>query len=258
MDRPPLTLDGKRALVTGGSRGIGAGIVTDLLARGARVVSIDPVEPEAGGSDAAFRWVQGDVAEPADCARAVAEARDGFGGLDVLVNNAGISMPGRLEDPDTANKLDRQLKVNLYGTIYTITAALDLLKANPSGGAIINISSIAAYVVNPVIHPGYACSKGAQIALSRYIAAGYGKYGIRCNAVLPGAVATELWQGLPEVARNLYDELHPLGVGEVRDVASLVSFLASDDARWISGAILVIDGGNLAAGGLAAFAKSVL
>ena len=253
-----MTLSGKCAIVTGGSRGIGSEVVARLLRDDCFVINLDPARPAAAEGDRAQRWVEGDVTKKDDRGRALAIAENHMGALDVLVNNAGISRPGRIEDDDGDEIAANVIAVNLLGTISMVGDAMPLMKKSRCGASIVNISSIGAHVINPAVHPSYAASKGGQLSLTRYLAAGYAKYGVRCNAVLPGAVRTELWGTLDATTQTLYADLHPLGIGECSDIASLVAFLSSDEAKWLSGAEIVLDGGNLSAGGLAQFSRKVL
>lgn len=249
---------GRCGIVTGGAAGIGAAVARRLALEGCHVIILDCARCPDGLDESAFTWVEGDVTIHSDRTRATDIVAQRFGSLQVLVNNAGISFAGRIEDGDASVRSSRVLEVNLGGTIHMSGVAIPLMKASPHGAAIVNIASIGARVANPPIHPSYAASKGGQIALTHALAAGYGQYGIRCNAILPGAVRTELWTQLSDDTRKRYADLHPLGIGEVTDVAALVAFLASDEGRWISGAEIVIDGGNISSGGLAAYAREVL
>jgi NAD(P)-dependent dehydrogenase (short-subunit alcohol dehydrogenase family) len=245
------------ALVTGGGRGLGAAIAARFAAEGARAVFVmDIAAPpvEAPG----VTYLLGDVTRPADCNRCAAEARGAHGRIDALVNNAGISRAGFIHAASSAIDWRDVLDVNLNGAFHMIQAVLPhMMEAGPPS-CILNISSIAADVVNPVIHPGYAASKGALISLTRHLAVTHARFGIRCCAIAPGAVRTSLWDGLTDDVKALYAGLHPLGVGDPDDVAALTAFLASDEARWITGAVLHIDGGNLASGGLSAYARQTV
>ncbi|HEU5057713.1 MAG TPA: SDR family oxidoreductase [Kofleriaceae bacterium] len=250
-------LAGKVALVTGASRGLGAAMAERFVAEGARAVfSMDIAAPER--EVAGVRWLSGDVSRPEDCRGAVEAVLAACGRIDVLVNNAGIGRPGTAHGARSLDHWREVLAVNLTGAFQMIHAVLPGMMASPGGAVILNVASIAAEVVNPVIHPGYAASKGALVSLTRHLAATHAKFGIRACAIAPGAVRTALWDGLPADVQQRYGDLHPLGVGDPGDVAALAAFLVSDEARWITGTVVHLDGGNLCAGGLAAYAREVV
>jgi NAD(P)-dependent dehydrogenase (short-subunit alcohol dehydrogenase family) len=263
MDEITSGLSGRVAIVTGaGSRaeGIGNGRAASiLLAReGARVVLVDTV-PEwvarthamiaAEGGEA--RVVEADVTRPADCRRIVAEAMACWGRLDVLVNNVGIGGP-----PGTAVEVD--LEAWNHGLLVNVTSMMLMAKhAIPEmlrnrGGAIVNIASVAGLLGG---HPNllYATSKGAVVQMTRAMAVHHGKDGIRVNCVCPGMVYTPMvYAGgmsaaLREARRNR-SILKTEGAGW--DVGAAVIYLASDRARWITGAILPVDAGATATTGL--------
>lgn len=251
-------LAGRVVLVTGASRGLGAAMASRFVAEGARaVISMDIAPPEDGGV-AGVRWLLGDVSSADDCRRCVETVIAVSGRIDVLVNNAGISRPGTAHGARSLDDWRDVLDVNLTGAFNMIHAALPHMMATAEDSCILNVASIASEVVNPVIHPGYAASKGALISLTRHLAATHAKFGIRSCAIAPGAVRTALWDGLPDDVQRRYGDLHPLGVGAPSDVASLAAFLVSDEARWITGTCVHLDGGNLCAGGLAAYAREVV
>jgi NAD(P)-dependent dehydrogenase (short-subunit alcohol dehydrogenase family) len=250
-------LAGKVALVTGASRGLGAAMTARFVAEGARAVfsmDIAPPEHELPGVRSLF----GDVSRADDCRRCVEAVVAASGRIDILVNNAGIGRPGTAHGERSLDDWRDVLAVNLTGAFHMIHAALPFMMASPEDSCILNVASIAAEVVNPVIHPGYAASKGALISLTRHLAATHAKFAIRACAIAPGAVRTALWDGLPADVQERYRVLHPLGVGAPSDVAALAAFLVSDEARWITGTVVHLDGGNLCAGGLAAYAREVV
>jgi NAD(P)-dependent dehydrogenase (short-subunit alcohol dehydrogenase family) len=252
-----MRLESKVAIVTGGSNGLGAAIVQQFAHEGAYTVNMDIVAPNES-LPPGTRFIQGDVSKPEDCERVVQQTVTWFGCLHVLVNNAGISFPGTLHGKDSITLWHKMLDTNLNGLFYMTRAALPVMMAEKKLCAIINMSSIGARVINPVIHPAYSASKGAIIALTHVMAPAYAKYGIRCNAICPGGVKTPLWYTLPEEVQKEYDDLHPLGAGTPEDVAHLAVFLASDESKWMTGSIVDIDGGNLCAGGLAQAAKEIV
>jgi len=242
---------GKVAIVTGSARGIGAAIATRLGVEGAKVVVFD-IDEESGrrrvkdlegmGVEAIF--VHGDVAVEADVARCVGEAVRIFGGVDVLVNNAGIGGSGRPIFDQTIEEWNRVIGVNLTGPyLFSKHAAKEMAKRG--GGVIVNIASTRALQSEPNTEP-YSASKGGLLALTHSLAISLAKYRIRVVAVSPGWVDTSSWRYPPSRAAltRLDHEQHPAGrVGMPEDIASLVAFLASDEASWITGVNIVIDGG---------------
>jgi len=259
-------LAGRKALVTGGARGLGAGMAEALARAGAAVV-IGDVQEDLGKttadalreSGAAAEFVPLDVTDDASWDRAVAEAIRLLGGLDILVNNAGIEISSLLVDVSAADAR-RMLDVNVLGTTLGIKHGLRAMRpGGPAGGggAIVNVSSVAATIAFPAIAV-YSATKSAVDRLTRVAAMESGKlgYGVRVNCVYPGLVPTEmgaklaqdmatlgLWES-PEAAVGDVIGLTPLGrLGEVADMADAVVFLASDGARFITGAGLPVDGG---------------
>jgi len=243
-------LDGKVAIVTGASKGIGAGIARHLAEEGAAVVvnyasSKDAAEgvvtevTRAGGRAIA---VQADVSRAADVARLFAEAKRAFGRVDILVNNAGIYEFGALEDVTEAN-FHRQFDLNVLGLLL---ASKEAVKHFEDGGSIVNISSIVSTLAPPNAAV-YAGSKAAVDAITGSLAKELGPRNIRVNAVRPGMVETEGWHaaGLAESdLRKQVEAQTPLGrIGQPQDVAPAVAFLASPEAAWITGETLLIAGG---------------
>ena len=267
-------LAGKIAIVTGGARGIGAGIARVLAAQGARVAVLDLDGREAEKTAAALA-VPGmaivcDVAVEADTASAVQGVIDGLGGLDIVVNNAGVgrgpadpnvprSAPGSLgTDSMSVARWDEYLSQNLRTTFVTTKAALPHLKAR-GGGAIVNIASIAGLVASPRL-PAYAAAKAGVISLTKSLALEYAPHDIRVNAICPGFLWTRAWEGLaaamklsiPEYRaldeRGVFLEVVKRGVPLGReqtpeDIGQLAAFLASDAARNITGQWIAVDGG---------------
>jgi 3-oxoacyl-[acyl-carrier protein] reductase len=234
------SLDGKSALVTGGSRGIGAAIARELAAAGASVVvgyrggreEAEGIAGEIGG-----RALQADVSNADDAKRLVEEAGD----LDILVNNAGTTRDGvlaRMSDDDWRTVLD----TNLSAVFYTCRAvARGMMKRR--AGAIVNLSSIVGIHGNWG-QTNYAASKAGIIGFTKSLAQELGSRGIRANVVAPGYIKTALTEVIPEEAKTQMLSLTPLGrLGEVEDVAGAVRFLCSDAAAFITGEVLVVGGG---------------
>jgi 3alpha(or 20beta)-hydroxysteroid dehydrogenase len=257
-----MDLTGRRALVTGGARGLGAGMAQALTAAGARVMIADVLkdvgEQTAAGLDGGG-FVELDVTDDAAWENAVEHTVRELGGLDVLVNNAGIEVTQLIVDTDPA-EVRKMLDVNVLGTMLGIKHGLRAMRpggAAGSGGAIINIASVAATIAFPAI-AGYSATKSAVDRLTRVAAMESGKlgYGVRVNCVYPGLVATDMGVKLavetaglglfesPDAAVAAVVELTPSGrLGEVSDMADAVVFLASDASRFVNGVGLPVDGG---------------
>ena len=234
------SLEGKTALVTGGSRGIGAAVVRELARAGATVVvgyRSGAEEAEAIASEVGGRAVQADVSNVDDAKRLVEEA----GELDVLVNNAGITRDGvlaRMTDDDWRSVLE----TNLSSVFYTCRAvSRGMMKRR--GGSIVSLSSIVGLHGNWG-QSNYAASKGGIVAFTKSLAQELGSRGVRANVVAPGYIKTRLTDAIPEEARQQMLGLTPLGrFGEPEDVARAVRFLSSDDASFITGEVVVVGGG---------------
>jgi 3-oxoacyl-[acyl-carrier protein] reductase len=234
------SLAGKTALVTGASRGIGRAIATELAAGGASVVvgyRSGREEAEALASEVGGRALQADVSSPEDAARLVEETGD----LDILVNNAGLTRDGllaRMSDEDW----ELVLRTNLFSVFYTCRAvARPMMKKR--GGAIVNISSIVGVHGNWG-QTNYAASKAGIIGFTKSFAKELGSRNVRANVVAPGYITTALTDVLPEdVTKGMLDQT-PLGrLGDPEDVARAVRFLCSDAASFITGEVLLVDGG---------------
>jgi 3-oxoacyl-[acyl-carrier protein] reductase len=234
------SLDGKRALVTGGSRGIGRAIVTELAAAGADVTFgyMSGADEAASLADATgARAVQADVSSAEEAARLVEEAGD----VDVLVNNAGVTRDGllaRMSDDDWRAVID----TNLSSVFYTCRAVTrPMMKKR--GGSIVNISSIVGLHGNWG-QTNYGASKAGIVGFTKSLARELGSRGVRANVVAPGYVTTRLTDVLPEEATRAMLTNTPLGrLGEPEDVARAVRFLVSDEASFITGEVLLVDGG---------------
>jgi 3-oxoacyl-[acyl-carrier protein] reductase len=244
-------LNGKVAVVTGASKGIGAAIARQLAAEGAAVVvnyssskdGADRVVAEITGSGGKAVAVQADVAKEADVRRLFADAKKAFGRLDVLVNNAGVYEFLPLEAV-TAEHFHRQFNLNVLGLILATQEAAKLF--GPEGGSVINISSVVATAAPPNSSV-YSATKAAVDAVTRSLAKELGPRKIRVNAINPGMVETEGTHGAGITASEMRKQIEsqtPLGrIGQPRDIAPAVVFLASPDAGWITGETLYIAGG---------------
>jgi 3-oxoacyl-[acyl-carrier protein] reductase len=234
------SLEGKTALVTGASRGIGRAIAVELSRAGANVVvgyrsareEADALADEIGG-----RTVQGDVSSAEDAARLVEQAGD----LHILVNNAGLTRDGvlaRMSDDDWRAVLD----TNLSSVFYTCRAVTRGMMRRRSG-AIVNVSSIVGLHGNWG-QSNYAASKAGIIGFTKSLAQELGSRGVRANVVAPGYITTRLTEVIPEEARKKMLDLTPLGrLGDPEDVAGAVRFLCSDEAAFITGEVLLVSGG---------------
>jgi len=251
-------LTGQKALVTGGARGLGAGMAKALADAGATVV-IGDIRAETGDATAKAGFVHLDVTRDESWAEAVSQVITSLGGLDILVNNAGIEISGLLIDIDPGH-VRSMLDVNVLGVALGIKHAFRAMRpGGPAGrgGAVINVSSVAATIAFPGIS-GYSATKSAVDRLTRVAAVESGKlgYGVRVNCVYPGLVPTEmgtqlasdmaslgLWPSAEAAVTDVIG-LTPLGrLGDVDDIADAVVFLASDGARFITGTGLSVDGG---------------
>lgn len=233
---------GKVALVTGGRMGIGQAIAERLRADGARVFTAQR------GADPVFEGIEADLADPAAPAAVVEDIITRAGRLDILVNNAGFMQEALAEDMALSD-WNRMIAVNLTAPFLLIKAALPHLRA--VRGAIVNIGSIEGIGCNPH-HAAYSATKAGLHGLTRAIAVDHGSEGIRCNAVAPGWIDTELSEvyieSFPDPAafRAGIARIHPVGrTGRTQDVAALVAWLASEEAAFVSGQTMTIDGGRM-------------
>lgn len=250
-------VDGKVSVVTGAGSGIGQAIAVRLAEEGARVlvadVNADGAEATASdirrqGHDAhAFT---ADVADSSQVDAMVSAALERWGRIDVLVNNAGVNIPGVLHEvPDDV--IDRTLAVNVKGQIYGCRAAIPHM-LRQGGGSIVNIASVNGVVSEPFLAV-YSASKGASVMLTKGVALDYAKQGIRCNVICPGWVDTpinyahaEMLGGLQHVYDTI-DSFQPIGrPGTPREIAHLALFLASDEASFMTGSVVLADGGMTA------------
>lgn len=244
-----IDLTGKVALVTGGSRGIGRAIVEKLAGQGASIVvnynasrdAADEVVEGIRANGGQAIAIQGDVRDPEAAKRLVKGALDEFGRLDILVNNAGTTRDNLLALMKEAD-WDLVLDTNLKGA-YNVTKVAIRPMMKQRSGRIISITSVAGVAGNPG-QANYSAAKAGLIGFTKSVAKEMGPRNITANAVAPGYVPTDLTADLPEHLIQQAVELTPLGrLGTVEDVANVVAFLASDEACYITGQVLRVDGG---------------
>lgn len=242
--------EGRFAFVTGAAHGIGRAVVLRLAREGATVTVTDVdleaaerVAAEAEQLGAASVALACDVTDGASVDASVAASMAQFGRLNVLINVAG---GGVVEPPFEATEdaiWQRQIELNLVGVMRCVRAALPHLLASPAGGNVVTIGSVnglSAFGGYP-----YSAAKAGLQSLTQNFAAEYGRRGLRFNLIAPGTIRTRVWDDQPGTLDRL-TKLYPLGrVGEPEDIASAVAFLASDDAAWITGVVLPVDGGIL-------------
>ncbi|MGB8897892.1 MAG: glucose 1-dehydrogenase [Methylocella sp.] len=245
-------LSGKTAVVTGASKGIGAGIAKGLAAEGAAVVvnyasskdGADRVVADIKAKGGKAIAVQGDVAKAADVKKIFAETKKAFGRLDILVNNAGVYYSFLPLEEVTEEDFHRHFNVNVLGLLLATQEAAKLL--GDAGGSVINIGSVANDV-NPPNTVVYTATKGAVDAVTRVLAKELGPRKIRVNAIKPGFTDTEGTRAVGHIGSDFEKQLvtqTPLGrTGQPNDIAPAVVFLASDESRWVTGDTLAVSGG---------------
>jgi NAD(P)-dependent dehydrogenase (short-subunit alcohol dehydrogenase family) len=254
--------DGKTVFITGAAGGIGLAAVDRFAQEGARIVAVDlkqsaldeaTARAERAGSEAIA--IGADVTDAADVQRALGEAVGRFGGIDAIFNNAGIEGVVAPFEAYPDDDFDRVLAVNVKGVFLVLKHGLPALRER-GGGAIVNTSSVAGVTGNPLIC-AYVASKHAVIGLTRSAARAYASEGVRVNAICPSPIDTRMMTSLEEgmavhssvpidakMARAAMEAMIPAGrYGTAEEVAALVAFLCSDDARFINGGLYTIDGG---------------
>jgi len=248
---------GRVAIVTGAASGIGEASAIRLAEEGASVICAD-LNAEGAERTAQAIVAKGgtaigytiDISDSTQCDAIVAKAVSTYGAINILVNNAGVNLPGVFHEVTNAT-IERTLSVNVMGAMYLTRAALPHMLKN-SRGSIVNMSSVNGLVSEPFLSV-YSASKGAIVMFTRGIALDYAKTGIRCNAICPGWVDTpinhahaKMLGGLDHVYKTI-DSFQPIGrPGTPREIANLVLFLASDEASFMTGSIVSADGGMTA------------
>ena len=244
-----MRLQNKVALITGAGNGIGKQTALTFSREGAKVVVAD-INEDAGrkvvdeilqsGGSAAFELVN--VAETKDVVRMVENSVKTYGKIDILVNNAGIVADARLVKMDL-EQWQRVIDINLKGVFLCGQAVAKVMETNQSGGVILNASSVVGLYGN-FGQSNYVATKAGVIGMTKTWARELGKKGIRVNAVAPGFIATDILQSIPEKVINMMVEKTPLGrMGKPQDIANAYLFLATDEASFITGAVLSVDGG---------------
>lgn len=244
-----MNLSGKTALVTGGSRGIGKAIALELASQGANIVvnytrnaeMAKAVVEEIESFGVKALAIQADVSKSADAENLVDKAIEAFGQIDFLINNAGITRDTlliRMKEEDW----DEVLQVNLKGA-FLMTKLVGKAMLKKKTGRIVNISSVVGVMGNAG-QANYAASKAGLIGLTKSAAKEFASRGITVNAVAPGFIRTDMTDALPEDLMAKYREAIPLGnLGEAEDIAKSTAFLCSTGARYITGQVLLVDGG---------------
>ncbi len=251
--------DGKVAIVTGAAGGIGSATADRFLQEGASVVAVDVDGPalEAArdtwreGADQAL-LVVADVTRTEDVQRYVAASAERFGGVDFLFNNAGVEGNVAPIDEYPEDAFDRVVAVNLRGAFLGIKYVVPELRKR-GGGVIVNTASVAGLIGDPLI-PAYIATKHAVLGLTKSAAIGFGPQNIRVNAICPSPIETRMMRSLesgmspgsPHAVKKMMEERIPLGrYGTAEEVAAVVSFLCSEDARFVNGGIYTVDGGMI-------------
>lgn len=249
-----MRLTSKTAIITGGSSGIGAATVIKFLAEGAHVIVWDVMIPgETQNSDSSgqsFQYQKVDVTDRAQINSAIMELKKNNLKVDILINNAGITADsqmvkwkdGKVVKEMTSDEFQRVISINLTG-VFNCTQAVVPMMIENKGGVILNAASVVGLYGN-FGQTNYVATKSGVIGMTKVWAREYGRYGIRVNAVAPGFISTEMVNKMPENVLNDMKTHTPLGrLGTPEDVANVYAFLASEDASFIHGAVISVDGG---------------
>jgi dihydroanticapsin dehydrogenase len=251
MDR----IEGKACIVTGAGSGIGRATALRLAEEGGRVLCVDldraSAEETAAAAGAGAEAVGADVSDPRAVEAYTRRCAEAFGSVDVVVNNAGVNIPGVFHEVSD-EVVDRTLAVNTKGPLYGCRAAIPYMLESGRGGSLVNVASVNGLVSEPFLAV-YSTSKGAVVMLTKGVALDYAKQGIRCNVICPGWVDTpinyahaEMLGGLQRVYDTI-DSFQPIGrPGEPREIANVALFLASDESSFMTGAVVSVDGGMTA------------
>lgn len=252
-----LDFSNKVVVVTGAARGVGAAAAKIYSAAGARVVLLDVADGGAEtAANAGGEFVRHDVASAADWSRLDERIRSRYGRLDVLVNNAAVEVPARLEDL-TLEAWNKPIAVNLTGAFLGCQMAVRLMRSNPeqSPAAIVNVASISA-ILAMAYDAAYTASKGGLVSLTKSVAhyCARERLPIRCNVVLPGAIRTQLAEQFiaaspdPKATEEALNRLQPVGhMASPEDIANLIVYLSSPQSGFITGSEVIIDGGATSA-----------
>jgi NAD(P)-dependent dehydrogenase (short-subunit alcohol dehydrogenase family) len=247
-----MKLQNKVAIVTGGASGIGEATVRDFVREGAKVVIAD-VSPtgarlsqELNDGGASTVFIQTDVSDETQTIAMVAHAVSHFGRLDIMVANAGVGSPGVPVAEMSVERWQRTIGINLTGVFLSNKHAIAQMQQQGDGGVVVNVASVLGHVGAPGL-ADYTASKGGVANLTRTLAIAHAREGIRINAVCPGFVDTPIYDGVSEAQRRRIIAAHPIGrMGRVEEIAATIRFLASDDASFVVGANLLVDGGYTA------------
>ena len=241
-------LANKIAVVTGGGRGIGSGITARLAEEGATVAIVQRNAPPEEILKDRVVFIQADLSNSHDIAKAIDSTVARFGGLDILVNNAGIMFEKTVEEMSEED-WDQMMTVNLKAPFLLTKHTVPHMRRR-GGGSIVNIGSIEGLASNPG-HPAYSASKAGIHGFTAAVAVDHGRDGIRCNAIAPGWINSDLSDAyidsMPDSARVKRElmVMHPVGrLGDPRDIGNLAAWLASDESSFVTGQVYVVDGGR--------------
>ncbi len=245
-----MSLKGKSALITGSARGLGKSMAVALAKAGADIIinDIEPMKEEAEktveelkGLGVKAEFIAADVSNSESCKKLADAIKEKFQKLDILVNNAGITKDRTLKKM-TPEEWNAVISVNL-NSLYNVTHNILALDLIPEGGRIINIASIVAMMGN-FGQTNYAATKGAAVSFTKTLAKEVGKNKITVNAVAPGFIKSAMTDKIPlELLSNILQLIPLKEIGQPEDVANVVKFLASDDAKYVSGEVIKVDGG---------------